>query len=585
MRVSTRITIITLVGTAAFFACGLALRHHTTRAQTTELILDLGALGGAESRAYGINAAGQVVGYSSTASGRFNAFLWDGTMRSLGTLPNAAESFAYAINDNGQITGVSLDLGSVAPRAFRWQNGVLTELGAFAPRAINKSGEIVGALNVKRGNAGGVDWFEHACLWRNGTLTDLGTLAGSFSYANGISDAGQIVGHSFAADNATTRGFLWQGGTLADLGPTGSERIQAYAINDKYVTGFLETPAGAPHAFLYTLGAAGVSERLDLGTAGSAYSYGYAVNSKRQVVGTNGHAMLWQNGAAIDLNTLVSPDEGWNLQVASAINERGEIAGWGNYFGLRRAFLLRRVSAAPVASVSAASYFANALADESISAAFGVELATATQAGTTIPLPTTLAGTTVRVRDSAGAERLAPLFYVSPTQINYQIPPGTALGAAAITVTNGTSTMSLGSTTIARVAPGLFAVDGTGKGLAAAQVLRIRADGSQSYEAIARFDAPTNTWVALPIDLGAATDQVFLILYGTGLRNRTALTAATVKVGGADAPVNYAGTQGGLVGLDQINALLPRTLAGRGEVDVVLSVDGLTANPVRVNIR
>jgi hypothetical protein len=55
----------------------------------------------------------------------------------------------------------------------------------------------------------------------------------------------------------------------------------------------------------------------------------------------------------------------------------------------------------------------------------------------TLPLPTSLAGTTVMVKDSAGRERLSPLFFVAPAQVNFQIPPGTASGNATITVTSG----------------------------------------------------------------------------------------------------------------------------------------------------
>jgi uncharacterized protein (TIGR03437 family) len=89
----------------------------------------------------------------------------------------------------------------------------------------------------------------------------------------------------------------------------------------------------------------------------------------------------------------------------------------------------------------------------------------------------------------------------------------------------------------------------------------------------------------VPLDLGPAGEQVILILYGTGIRFRSALTAVTAKLGGVDAQVSFAGAQGSLVGLDQVNALIPRNLIGRGEVDVVLTVEGKAANTVRVNIK
>lgn len=92
-------------------------------------------------------------------------------------------------------------------------------------------------------------------------------------------------------------------------------------------------------------------------------------------------------------------------------------------------------------------------------------------------------------------------------------------------------------------------------------------------------------YVTLPIDVSDPNDQVFLLLFGTGFRYRQNLSGVSVTIGGVPVEVLYAGAQGGYYGLDQINLRLPRTLAGRGEMDVVLKVDGRTANIVRVNIK
>jgi uncharacterized protein (TIGR03437 family) len=59
----------------------------------------------------------------------------------------------------------------------------------------------------------------------------------------------------------------------------------------------------------------------------------------------------------------------------------------------------------------------------------------------------------------------------------------------------------------------------------------------------------------------------------------------SVKIGGVDATVQFAGAQGDFVGLDQVNALLPRNLVGRGEVEITLIADGMTSNTVRASIR
>jgi len=237
-----------------------------------------------------------------------------------------------------------------------------------------------------------------------------------------------------------------------------------------------------------------------------------------------------------------------------------------------------------VANVSAASYDSSLLAGESIAVAFGANLATSTAAATG-SLPTTLAGTTVKVKDVVGTERAAPLFFVSPTQVNYQIPVGTSPGLALVTIVNSNGQQSQSAVQIASVAPGLFTANANGKGVAAATILRIKADGSQHFESVGAYDPAQNQFVARPIDLGPATDQVFLLLFGGGIRFRSDVANVKVKIGGVNAAVSFAGSQGSFVGLDQINAQIPRSLIGRGEVDVTLTVDGKVANVVRVAIK
>lgn len=246
-----------------------------------------------------------------------------------------------------------------------------------------------------------------------------------------------------------------------------------------------------------------------------------------------------------------------------------------------------RVSAGyAVACVSAASFVGTALASESIVAGFGQGLATRTEVAATVPLPTSLAGTSVRVRDSAGVERLAPLFFVSSGQVNYQVPPGTANGAATILITSGDGAVSTGTLQIAHVMPGLFAANSNGMGVAAAVALRVKTDGSQVYELVSSYDAAQQRFVPLSLSLGPEGEQLYLILFGTGVRNFSSLANAQARIGGVITEVAYIGPVEGLIGLDQINlGPLPRNLAGRGEVSIAVQVDGQTANVVTVSLR
>jgi uncharacterized protein (TIGR03437 family) len=265
----------------------------------------------------------------------------------------------------------------------------------------------------------------------------------------------------------------------------------------------------------------------------------------------------------------------------------GETA-W-NYFALRNLndgqrlpYLIR---SGALSSVSAASFNGVELASESIVSAFGTDLASTTRSANTSRLPTELEGTTVRVRDSEKVWRLSPLFFVAPTQVNYLTPAGTANGTATVTVLGGNGKFSTGAVRIATVAPGLFTANASGRDVAAAVALRAKSDGTQRYEPVGIFDPAQNKFIPVPIDLGPEGDQVFLILYGTGIRRRSSLADVTVTIGGVAARVLYAGFVGEFEGLDQVNALLPRSLMGRGEVDVVLTVDGKMANTVRISIR
>src|SRR5262245_59018987 len=142
-----------------------------------------------------------------------------------------------------------------------------------------------------------------------------------------------------------------------------------------------------------------------------------------------------------------------------------------------------------VKSISAASFRRAGLAGGSIVAAFGADLATTTEAAT-LPLPLTLGGTTVRIRDGANVERLAPLFFVSPAQVNYLIPPGAAPGFATVTITNENNVAKAEETQVLTIAPGVFTANADGRGAPVALSLRVKSDGSQQYAPVFRFDPP-----------------------------------------------------------------------------------------------
>ena len=336
----------------------------------------------------------------------------------------------------------------------------------------------------------------------------------------------------------------------------------------------------------------GTSNEAAFGVVACSYSLSASTQSFNSTGGSSGVVLTaigscgWSAMADVPWITFTAPDNasgvGNNVITYRLAANTSASLRTGNVTIGGRSVLVRQ--AGVLTTVSAAN-FGLAVAPEAIVAAFGAGLANNAQTATATPLPTNLGGVSVRVTDSAGASRSAPLFFVSPTQVNYQIPVGTATGTAMAAVSVDGLLVSTGALNVGSVAPSLFSANSSGQGIAAAVLLRVKPGNQQSFEPIAEFNAAQNKFVAKPIDLGPETDQVFLVLFGTGVRGRSLLSAVTAQVGGLSISPQFAGPQGTLVGVDQINLPLARSLKGRGEVQIELTVDGKTANTVTVTIQ
>ena len=196
-------------------------------------------------------------------------------------------------------------------------------------------------------------------------------------------------------------------------------------------------------------------------------------------------------------------------------------------------------------------------------------------------LPDEFGGTTVSFKDAAGNTNLAPLFYVSPSELSFEVPPSAAPGTATVTVTNSGGSETASNVVIATTAPGLFSLGNSG--LAAAYATRV--SGSTATTELAyQLTATNGEFLPLPISLGASTDTTYLTLYGTGF-DAASKTNTTVTVNGTSVSVLYAGTQSQYTGLDQVNIQLPNSLAGSGNVDVIATFNGVQANPVQITIK
>ncbi|HEX5247860.1 MAG TPA: HYR domain-containing protein [Gaiellaceae bacterium] len=362
-----------LVFAALVAACVLAGSAGIGRAATAGYtITDLGSLGGSADGTdpHAINSFGEIAGEATDTTGTRRAFLWtptspngsSGAMSDLGDLGAGRIAIGEAIDDSGDVVGIvsfgtdshaffkgtgkMIDLGpgealglgggttvgqaygsavfwSAASASSRTTLGTLGGVQAGATAA-NANGEIAGWRTSPT-----YPFPVHAVLFGTSPgVTDLGTLGGPSSFANAINASGDVVGYSSPDNTTNSHAFLWRlGGGMIDLGALGYNR------------------------------------------GSSSESRAYGVNDADQVVGQSygfdfrEHAFLWQDGTMTNLDTLLPAGSGWQLQRASAINDAGQIVGFGLLNGRRHGYLLTPAAAAddtPPVSTASVSPAANA---------------------------------------------------------------------------------------------------------------------------------------------------------------------------------------------------------------------------------
>jgi probable HAF family extracellular repeat protein len=325
-------------------------------------ITDLGVLpGGDSSDVNAISASGLIAGRSET--GEFDPVyglpvlhpvMWrNGQMIDLGLLPGGGiGGVSGDVNDRGQVVGTALNTVpdpcniSGLPtqfRAFLWQNGAMQDLGTLGgPDAsaffINDHGQITGISHTESIDPVTGCPSVHPFFWQNGAMLDIGTLGGIEAQPQSLNQLGQVVGISLIAGNQALHPFLWSNGQLTDLGTLGGNEGETNFINDRGdIVGEADLPGPAPevhHAVLWKHG-----KIVDLGVLpGDLCSHAFYLNSRGQIVGSSTdeescsfgkRAMLWDSRGPTDLNTLIPSGATLNLTHAFAINERGEIAGFG----------------------------------------------------------------------------------------------------------------------------------------------------------------------------------------------------------------------------------------------------------------
>jgi probable HAF family extracellular repeat protein len=328
--------------TSCFFLNTACVRAYEIKYTVT----DLGSLAGPTSVATYINNNGWVAGWADDdpVFRYAHAWVWTGSgaLQNLGSFGGPKSvSIPTGINDNGWVVGQSDISSGGATHGFLWAGGgTIQDIGTLGgdntiPQGINNAGTIVGSSQTSSGT---YDGFSYS----NGVMTDLGP---TFIPA-GINNSGQLISNvEMTPGNVQSlHAFLSSGGTFQDLGTLGGSFAQANALNDVgTVVGFSLTSSGSRHAFVFT------DHIIDLGTLGGPSSAASGVNLSGTLVGgsnidsaQDNHGFVYSAATGmVDLNTLIDPALGWDIQSAAAINNSGQIAASGiNPDGLEHAVLL-----------------------------------------------------------------------------------------------------------------------------------------------------------------------------------------------------------------------------------------------------
>jgi probable HAF family extracellular repeat protein len=329
-------------------------------------IADIGSASGTNgtSQARGINAAGDVVGQSSTLLGVSHAVLYKaGVLLDLGAL-GADPSAADSVSASDTTVGYDLPAGSI--HAVQFSNEMVNDLtpaAAVAAQAtsVNDAGTIVGGDVL----AGGLE--QALEFTGSGGSINLGVLPGGpqFALATQINNAGQVVG--FAKDGSGVIQAVTFTGGVAKVLPALAGAQDNVAVDGSgtggYIVGYSVDGSGADHAMEFGPGTS-ATDLGDLAGGGGAEALG--VNASGQAVGfslgaAGSTAALFSGGTATDLNSLLPSGSGWTLQVANGINDAGQIVGYGVHNGLQRGFVMTPPAPPPPPSCGQLSALLNTI--------------------------------------------------------------------------------------------------------------------------------------------------------------------------------------------------------------------------------
>jgi len=292
-----------------------------------------------------LNDKGAVPLTAYDADGAAHIYVWrNGKARDLGT-PEGEGTYTFSvngINDRNEITGSTLSANS-PPHGFIWRHGQFEDIGHPAGAnysltlfKINLRGQIIGYAAVDSETVNPI-------LWEAGHFTVLPELPGGQTNngpggtaVNDINDHGIIVGKSGSDPDDRPKPVMWENGAISRLPlPANADSAEADGINNRgHIVGFAneytDFPQTDPEEPLFWHD--GVVTVLPI-PSDRQQAYAFGINDSDQIVGFAGYAVLWQQGIAYNLNTLIRSDDPYkpyvSLILAGVINNRGQILATG----------------------------------------------------------------------------------------------------------------------------------------------------------------------------------------------------------------------------------------------------------------
>jgi uncharacterized protein (TIGR03437 family) len=287
-------------------------------------------------------------------------------------------------------------------------------------------------------------------------------------------------------------------------------------------------------------------------------------NGKITTVAGTGDAGRGPDGVFATASALNYP-----AALALDVNADLYVIDWQNYL-IRKITFSSRPSISAGGIVNSAS-FSPPAAPGALISIFGQSLAASKALAEAAPWPQSLGGTSVQVN---GAN--IPLYFVSPQQINAQLPVETQPGSAAISVINAIGASEPAEFNVSAAAPGIFQS-------ADNRAVAINQDGTlnspsnpESRGRVVAFYLTGQGPVSPVVPTGMAAPMDSL---------STATLPHGASIGGAAAEVQFLGLAPGFIGLAQANVVIPSGAPTGDSVSVVLTVNGQASNAVVISVR